>query len=71
MGVPKFFRAVVERWPLVYETLEGDEGRKPPVIDNLMLDSNGFIHAATHGTLPDGVSSGDLSDEERVGLVLA
>lgn len=40
MGVPKFFRFISERYPLINTRLASD----PPQIDNLYLDMNGIIH---------------------------
>ena len=40
MGVPKFFRWLAERYPLVVNSL----AEPHPVVDNLYLDMNGIIH---------------------------
>ena len=52
MGVPKFYRYVSERYPLVNQAV--DESSLLPEVDNLYLDMNGIIHGATHGN--EGVS---------------
>lgn len=47
MGVPKFFRWLSERYPLINQPI--GESTLLPAFDNLYLDSNGIIHNATHG----------------------
>uniref|UniRef100_A0A7S3CW05 Uncharacterized protein n=1 Tax=Palpitomonas bilix TaxID=652834 RepID=A0A7S3CW05_9EUKA len=47
MGVPKYFRWVSERYPLIRQKLDG-EGSVPE-IDNFYLDVNGIIHHCSHG----------------------
>jgi 5'-3' exoribonuclease 1 len=44
MGIPKFFRWVAERFPLVITPFQ----ESPPQVDNLYLDMNGIIHNCTH-----------------------
>jgi len=46
MGIPKFYRWLSERYPLVNKTIASSEG--PPVVDALYLDMNGIIHNCTH-----------------------
>ncbi|KAL0215456.1 hypothetical protein P9112_007640 [Eukaryota sp. TZLM1-RC] len=45
MGVPKFFRFICERYPLILTPVSLDEGAE---FDNLFLDFNGVIHSCTH-----------------------
>jgi len=47
MGIPKFFRWLTRRYPLILTNVS-DEKDVPP-IDNLYLDLNGVIHNAIHG----------------------
>jgi len=63
MGVPKFFRWVSERYPLINTSMEG---HLHPEFDHLYLDMNGIIHRCTH---PDDDSKGGpkfLSEREMV-----
>ena len=46
MGVPKFYRWLSERYPLINNLLS--DRSILPEIDNLYLDMNGIIHACTH-----------------------
>jgi len=46
MGVPRFFRWLSERYPLINQTITG--GTTAPDFDNLYLDMNGIIHNCTH-----------------------
>ncbi|KAJ9516840.1 hypothetical protein QJQ45_027260, partial [Haematococcus lacustris] len=45
-GIPKFYRWLSERYPLLNQKVTATEG--PPEIDNLYLDMNGIIHNCTH-----------------------
>ena len=45
-GIPKFYRWLSERYPLLNQKITMTEG--PPEIDNLYLDMNGIIHNCTH-----------------------
>lgn len=51
MGVPKFYRWLSERAPLINQAI--DDETLLPETDHLYLDLNGVIHNATHG---DGAS---------------
>lgn len=46
MGVPKFYRWLSERYPLINQLISGTVIL--PEFDNLYLDMNGIIHACTH-----------------------
>lgn len=46
MGVPKFYRWLSERYPLINQMISG--AVILPEIDNFYLDMNGIIHACTH-----------------------
>lgn len=63
MGVPKFFRFLSERYPLINQTF--DETMVPPEFDALYLDMNGIIHNCTHGD-----SSMELLSEEQMFLLI-
>ena len=43
MGIPKFYRWLSERYPLISQSIS-----TIPEIDNLYLDMNGIIHSASH-----------------------
>ena len=69
MGVPKFYRWLSERFPLV--NLAIDDVTLLPEFDNLYLDMNGIIHGATHGN--EGVSkklTEKVRERERVRAAL-
>ena len=66
MGVPKFYRSVSERYPLINQAV--DESSLLPEFDNLYLDMNGIIHTATHGN--DGVSK-KLSERDVILIMMA
>ena len=48
-GIPKFYRWLSERYPLVNQPIAETN---VPVVDNLYLDMNGIIHNCTHGNDP-------------------
>eukprot|EP00198_Chlamydomonas_reinhardtii_P006093 XP_001695429.1 single-stranded RNA 5'-_3' exonuclease [Chlamydomonas reinhardtii] len=60
MGIPKFYRWLSERYPLLNQKLTLTEG--PPEMDNLYLDMNGIIHNCTHANRKDigGVTEEDM-----------
>jgi hypothetical protein len=48
-GIPKFYRWLSERYPLVNQPIAETN---VPEVDNLYLDMNGIIHNCTHGNDP-------------------
>lgn len=46
MGVPKFYRWLSERYPLINQIIS--DGSMLPDIDNFYLDMNGIIHSCSH-----------------------
>ena len=46
MGVPKFYRWISERYPLINQMIS--DLVLLPEFDNMYLDMNGIIHACTH-----------------------
>ncbi|KAJ2549751.1 exonuclease II Exo2, partial [Coemansia sp. RSA 1933] len=60
MGIPKFFRWLSGRYPLITERVTDDN---IPEFDNLYLDMNGIIHNCTHPK--DGDAPAPKTDEER------
>jgi len=51
MGIPKFYRWLSERYPLINQELSHQV--VIPEFDNLYLDMNGIIHNCTHGNNPN------------------
>lgn len=45
MGIPRFYRWLSERYPLISENITADQ---IPEFDNLYLDMNGIIHNCSH-----------------------
>lgn len=48
MGIPFFYRWLVERYPAASRPVT-QNGISVPPIDNLFLDMNGIVHTNTHG----------------------
>jgi hypothetical protein len=61
MGVPKFYRWLSERYPMLNQTCDAGT---VPIIDNLYLDMNGVIHNCSHGAGTD-VNTRMTEDEVR------
>jgi 5'-3' exoribonuclease 1 len=62
MGVPKFYRWLSERYPLINQLIS--DGRMLPEFDNLYLDMNGIIHACTHPS--DDMLSATMTQREMI-----
>ena len=62
MGVPKFYRWLSERYPLINQLIS--DGRMLPEFDNLYLDMNGIIHACTHPS--DDNIANELTTREMI-----
>lgn len=58
-GIPKFYRWLSERYPLINQP---GGATVIPVIDNFYLDMNGIVHNCTHGNDPDT----KLTEEEMI-----
>lgn len=56
MGVPKFFRWLVERYPLVLEDVDPRGCAPTSPFDNLYLDLNGVLHNAYREVVDSGGS---------------
>ena len=66
MGVPKFFRWLAERYPLLQQEIAGNQ---IPGIDNLYLDMNGVIHNCSHGAGTDVNTR--MTEDEMMSKVFA
>ena len=66
MGVPKFFRWLAERYPLLQQEIAGNQ---IPTIDNLYLDMNGVIHNCSHGAGTDVNTR--MTEDEMMSKVFA
>ena len=62
MGVPKFYRWLSERYPMLNYSCDAGN---VPIIDNLYLDMNGVIHNCSHGAGTD-VNTRMTEEEVRV-----
>lgn len=65
MGIPKFYRWLSERYPLIGQSISN-----APEIDNLYLDMNGIIHTSSHSNtlshlIPHLSSSNDSTESCR------
>lgn len=58
MGVPKFFKWISERYPMISQVISSDQ---IPEFDNFYLDMNGIIHKCSH---PDDGALSHLSENE-------
>jgi 5'-3' exoribonuclease 1 len=47
MGIPKFFRWLTRRYPMILETVVKEEDCPP--VDNLYMDLNSIVHNCIHG----------------------
>ena len=47
MGIPKFFKWLTRRYPMILHNLQDLEDCPPT--DNLYMDLNGIVHNAIHG----------------------
>lgn len=65
MGIPKFFRLISERWPLISQKISVPEEIE---YDNLYLDMNSILHNCSHSN--DGEIS-RLTDEQIFGAIFA
>jgi len=50
MGIPKFFKWLTRRYPMILTNLKSEE--EVPPTDNLYMDLNGIVHNAIHGNDP-------------------
>lgn len=66
MGIPKFFRYISERWPMILQLIEGIH---IPEFDNLYLDMNSILHTCTHGNDDDVTKR--MTEEEVFAKIFA
>lgn len=50
MGIPKFFKWLTRRYPMILQNVQKEE--EVPPTDNLYMDLNGIVHNAIHGNDP-------------------
>merc|ERR1719420_2386432 len=67
MGVPKFYRWLSERYPMVNQQLE----HGAPTLDNLYLDMNGIIHNCTHANEGENVIKSGKDENEMMLKIFA
>jgi 5'-3' exoribonuclease 1 len=67
MGIPKFFRLISERWPLISQLIEGNQ---VPEFDNLYLDMNSILHTCTARN-KEADSSKRLTEDEVFSSIFA
>ena len=66
-GVPKFYRWLSERYPMVNQQLE----HGAPTLDNLYLDMNGIIHNCTHANEGENVIKSGKDEDEMMLKIFA
>jgi len=66
MGIPKFFRFISERWPLISQLIDGTQ---IPEFDNLYLDMNSILHTCTRPKDEDVTKR--LTEEEVFSAIFA
>lgn len=62
MGVPRFYRWLSERYPLINEKIEASA---IPAVDNLYLDVNGIIHVCSHANTGETETETETEDGSR------
>ncbi|SCU93625.1 LADA_0G04104g1_1 [Lachancea dasiensis] len=66
MGIPKFFRYISERWPMISQLIDGSQ---IPEFDNLYLDMNSILHTCTHANDDDVTKR--MTEEEVFAKIFA